>query len=1354
MSQRLRISTGRFILLLLVVSVKLLSAQPVPYSAAQRQQINLLRQTIQKTYDANYSRAVSLAKQVGHPLRVVRSNGRIVEVAGVDEHGNLLFNATTATIVGNTQVANATRTSSLYSGGSLGLNLSGSSASVQNKLGIWDGGAVLATHVEVKGRVTQNDKASTTAADEEHPTHVATTMIGAGINPLARGMSFGAKLQAWDYTSDVSEMTTAAPNLLVSNHSYGILAGYQYNPDLTGSTQWEWYGDTTISRMYDYKFGLYDSRTQSWDQVANAAPYYLIVKSAGNDHGADGFPGAGQSYILVNHNKKVSTVVRDTQNGYDQISTNGVAKNILSVGAVNYPLYGYNQPSDVVLADFSSWGPTDDGRIKPDIVGIGVNVLSANSSSDSAYVSLSGTSMASPNVAGSVLLLQEYYTQLHSGSYMRSSTLRGLVLHTADEAGTTLGPDYRFGWGLLNMERAARVIGNTDQNHLLSERTLTQGQRDTIQVTASGRGQLVATICWTDPAGTTSNTLNDRTPKLVNDLDLRISDGTTTTQPWILDPNNPANAATHGDNIRDNIEQVLFTNTIPGKTYTLIIGHKGNISGSKQDYALLVSGIGGKTYCESKPTSTADTKISRVQLGSIDQTGSTGCTDYTDFTQVATTIQAGQQIPLTVSLGTCGATKNVVVKAFADWNQNGSFDEAGETLATSAVLANSAQFSTTLTIPTNVQNGQLIRFRLVATETDNSASVAACGLYGNGETQDYLLNVVQTLNDVGATALISPEATFCGQTNTDITVSVKVHNYGSADQVNVPVSVKLIDAANTELASLSGIVSKLPAFRESQVTLQLPASISLAAGQTYRFILATNLGTDQNPANNSVTETRTTAPTPANGLFAATQCSSDSVISLHNAGSGTAFWYDAPTGGNLLAAGNQTTAPKLPTSGQFYATLNDFSGTIGPASKSAFGGGTYSGNFGPSPLISTTVPLTIESARLYIGNAGQLTFTVRKLDETAISSVTLDVTPTRDQSLTATTNSQLVDDPNDQGAVYPLNLRIPAAGDYKITIEYTGGASIFRSNVSVAGFPYQLKTQTGAPIVTIKGSLFNTGTTNDTLKTAWYYFYNIKVRSLDCPSLQRTAVVPSTGTSPTATITPSGSVSICQGSSITLQASTTDTGVSYQWYRNGAAIAGAIISTFQATTAGAYSLQVANNCPSVRSPAVTVSVNSAQSPIVTANGFTLSTNAVSNIQWLVDGVPITEATGTTYTVVKSGRYSVKGNVNGCGEAISNEVVLTILATEPVAGDDELLVYPNPATRQVTISLGVSSLLSQSPTLRLTDIQGRTVHTGTLQLDGKNYSTVVDVASLPGGTFFVIVEDERTQSVRVKRIHKQ
>ncbi len=1332
-------------LILLASSCLLAQPQPLPQYSARQQAIQKgVQQAIEQFQTGNYRQAVAEAKRLNRPLEQRSPTGKVRILHGISATGELLYYTTYST----TQAAISTRTNSLYTGGSLGVSLSGST--LKDKLGIWDGGKVRSTHVEFRdgtsgSRVAQIDNATTLSS---HATHVSGIMMAAGVNPLVKGMAFGTNLRAYDFYDDATEMSAAAANLLLSNHSYGDESGWQYNPDRTGSIQWEWWGDTTTIKTEDYKFGVYNSGARTWDQIAQNAPYYLIVKAAGNDHGLNG-PGAGQSYYLGNSNK-TSMAPRTNQNGYDQISTNGNAKNILTVSAISNLNYGYNQPSDVVLSGFTSWGPTDDGRIKPDIAGIGVSILSSSSENDSAYVVYSGTSMSSPNVAGSILLLQELFSQRNNGQFLRSSTLKGLALHTADEAGTAPGPDYQNGWGLLNMERAGRVILNKDNNYLLNERTLTQGQTYSFTVIASGRGPLVSTICWTDPAGIASTTLNDRTPKLVNDLDIRISDGTTTTLPWILDPDNPANAATRGDNIRDNVEQVLLAAPVPGKSYTVTVTHKGTLSGAKQDYALLMSGIGSTAYCTSAASSTADTKISRVQFGSIDQAGASGCTSYNSFTQT-TTIQSSQQIPLTVTIGTCGAVKNVVVKAFADWNQNGSFNDAGENVAISGVLTNAGVFSTTVAIPDSVRNGQIVRFRVVAVETDNAAAVVACGNYGNGETQDYLLNVVQTSNDVGATALVSPEASFCG-TNSDVAISVRIHNYGAASQTNVPVSLTLIDSNNAPLTTLTGVVPNIVAFRDGLLALTLPATVVLTPGQTYKFIVATGLPTDQNAANNSLTETRTSATGANNGIFSATRCGTDSVFSLLNTGGGTAFWYDSSTGGNLLVAGNRVSVKTSPATGQFYAALNDLSGVIGPVDKTVFTGGTYSGNFGPAPLISTAVPIVIQSARLYIGTPGQLTFTVRKYDNTAISSVTLDVNPTRNQSLTATTNSQLVDDPNDPGAVYTLNLKIPAAGDYKITIDYAGGASIFRSNNGVSGFPYQLKTQTGQPVVTIKGSLFPSGTITDTLKTAWYYLYNMKIRSLDCASPQRTPVVSTTSTAATATITPGGSASICQGSSLTLQANT-GTGLTYQWFLNGQAIAGATGGSFSAVTAGSYAVQVANTCAPVRSSALVVSVNSPQTPMLTANGFTLMTNAVSSIQWLMNGVPIPGAIGATYTVVQSGRYSVQGNVNGCGVAISSEVVLTILATEPITSDEDITVYPNPATKLLTISVLVTASLLQLPTFRLTDLNGSTLYTATLERAGKIYSAVVDVSNLPGGTFFVVIADERMQSVRVKRIYK-
>lgn len=1327
-------------------------AQSLPYSTKQRTQINKLQQTLQRAHEANYQRAVAVAQEQGRPIGPFVSRGRIIVLHGIDELGNLIY-------VGNysaTRAGITTRTSSLYAGGSLGLSLNGSSASVKDKLGIWEiSGIPRATHIELAGRINQRNTYTSTLADSNnHATHVAGIMIGAGKNPLVRGMAYGASLQSYEASKDIADMTAASPTLLVSNHSYGDIAGWYYNDNRTGSIKWEWYGDTTISATDDYKFGFYGTDARNRDQIVYSAPNYLPVQSAANDHAQD-HPDAGAPYYLINSRSGnvISTKTRNNQTGYDQLAIAAVAKNVMSVAAVSNITTGYNQPSDIKLAYFSSWGPTDDGRIKPDIAGVGVSVLSSIATSDSSYDVYSGTSMASPNVAGSLLLLQEYYSQLNPGKYMRASTLKGVALHTTEEAGDATGPDYRFGWGLLNTERAARVIGNTSKTNVLDERTLAQGGTYSLPVTASGQGPLKVTICWTDPAGTASTAskanLDNRTPKLVNDLDVRVSDGTTTNLPWTLNPDNPSSAAAPGDNIRDNIEQILVANPVPGKAYTVTVSHKGTLTGSTQDYALIVSGVGGMTYCASSASSSADSRIDRVQFGSIDKAGSTGCTTYTDNLTAVTDVQVNQTLPLTVTVGSCGTARNTILKAFIDWNQDGDFDDANETVATSGVLANGATFTAGVTVPTTLTIGNYTRLRLVLSATEDASTVTACGAYSVGETQDYVLHYVGSANDVGATALLSPQTNFCsaGGPASDAMVKVRVRNFGSAIQQNVPVSIQILNASNAVVTTLTGTVASLAAYDSTEITLSLPAGTQLSANQTYRFVISTSLAGDQNTANNQYSTTLTTAPDPGNGIFSAISCSQDALVTLANANTnGTAFWYDSPTGGTLLAAGNRTAAPNRPV---YYASLNEFSGEIGPVTKAAFGGGSYGGGYITQPLISTKVPLLLESARLYIGTAGQLTFTVRKLDGTAVSNVVLDVEPTRTTSTTLT--DQLPDDPNDPGAIYQLNLRIPQAGDYKITVDYDAGVTIFRSNTAVTGFPFSIPN-----VVTIKGSLFanaTTGTT-DTLTNAWYYFYNLQVRSLGCGATQRVAVTPTTaaGTAVPATITATGSTSICQGASVTLQANTGD-GLYYQWLRNGQPITGATSSTYAAGTVGTYTVQVGSTCQPTSSSAVVVQSRSATKPVVTANGFSLTTNAVSSIQWLRNGVVIPGATSPTYSATATGNYSVRGNVDGCGVATSATVYVAILATdEPVS--DLFRVYPNPTNRLVTVEIETTTALTAAPTLQLMDSKGAQVQKVTMQRDGKQFTATLDVSALPGGTFFVAVQGDQQQTLRVKRITKQ
>lgn len=1330
------------VLALLMGSIALAMGQPLPYTSQQRAQIETTRQAIQQRQAENYQRAVSEATRRGRLITEVRSDGAVFRLHRLTETGELLYLKTYS----NARSATTTRTTSFYAGGSLGVDLAGGSAVVQNRLGIWDGGRVRGTHTELTGRVTQVDNLTGT---DEHATHVSGTMIATGRNATAKGMSFRAKLQAWDFSNDESEMSTAAPSLLVSNHSYGTVGGWNFNDNRSGTVKWEWLGDTAISQTEDYKFGFYDADTRTWDQIASNAPNYLIVKAAGNDHGPTG-PAAGESHYLVNNGNRLSTRTRNNQSGYDQITTTGTAKNILTVGAISAITNGYNQPGDVRIASFSSWGPTDDGRIKPDIVGVGVSVFSLDNSTDSAYTTLSGTSMATPNVSGSVLLLQEYYAQLNADKLMRAATLKGLVLHTADEAGDAPGPDYRFGWGLLNMERAGQVIRNADRSNVLEERTLSQGGTYTLPVIASGRGPLVVTICWTDPESvvtTTSQTnLNNRTPKLINDLDVRIIDGTQSREPWTLNPDQPAQAATPGDNIRDNVEQVLIANPVPGKTYTIRINHKNTLRNNQQDYALLVSGVGGTTYCASAASTSADSRINRVQVGTINQAGSAGCTTATDNTTLVAEVQSGQTVPLSVTVGTCGTARNTIVKAFVDWNLDGDFDDASETVATSAVLASGTAFASSITVPTTVTNGQFTRLRIVQVATEDPVAITPCGAYAVGETQDFTLHVVRPANDAGVLALVSPEASFCGQTSGG-SVTVQVRNFGTANLAAVPLSVRILDQTDAVVATLTGNSLPIGAFKTINVSLPLPAGLTLQPGQTYRFVVTTTLPGDQVSANNQITQTRVTAPVATAGTISAQICGSDGAVTLTNAGSAaTAYWYDALTGGNLLGIGNQTTTTTRPPNNTYYVALNEFSGRLGPVAKTDFGGGSYAGNFGPSPLISTKVPLVLKSVRIYTGNAGRLTFTVRRYDETVISSVTLDVPATRTLPLSATTtNGQLTDDPNDAGIEVPLNLSVPQPGEYKITIGYEDGVSIFRSNTAVTGFPYSL-----SGVISTKGSLFNASATQvDTLTAAWYYLYNLQVGALGCSGPQRMAVMATTGAVQTPSITANGSTSICQGSAVSLSAVTSTAG-SYQWLLNGQPIAGATTAVYQASTAGDYAVRLLGSCLAT-SLAVSVQVRVAQQPVVTQNGFTLTSNAATGNQWLLNGVTISGATSATYIATQTGRYSVRASSNGCGEVVSDEVYATILATEPVVADALFRVFPNPSAKLITVEATAGD--GPVPVLQLLDARGAVLQSVPMQLSGKIVTATVDVSALPGGTFFVRLTDNPTNTIRVKRFRK-
>ncbi len=548
----------------------------------QREWLLKFAEEAENNYKYQRAFAESIAIKQGLPIRKEYPDGKIIELQRFENNIPIYYITES-----NLNAAKTLSTDKVWPGSSGGFSLTG----VTDTLGIWDGGKVRGTHQELTGRIIFGDGASSFS---DHSTHVAGTMIASGVVTNAKGMSYEGRLRAYDWNNAESEMASAAANgLRVSNHSYGTITGWYWNYFNDG--RWAWFGEPAVSELEDYKFGYYNSEAAQWDNIARNAPYYLIVKSAGNDRG-EGPSGAVEHWVRIGGSWTLSTNSRDRDggaSGYDCISTKNGAKNILTVGAVNLIPSGYTVPGSVVMSSFSGWGPTDDGRIKPDVVGAGVNLYSCIATADNAYDTYSGTSMSTPNVSGSLGLLLQHQKDLWGNVPMLSSTLKGLVIHTADEAGQYPGPDYVYGWGLMNTLKAAQLMTsnkNSGNSFYIRELTLNQNDSIMINLPVKGNQPFKATICWIDPAGTPPPiSLDPPNLMLVNDLDMRLDRGDTIFYPWILDPSNPSAAATTGDNFRDNVEQIYIQS--PQKNlYTLKVKHKNTLNGGNQVFSLLISG--------------------------------------------------------------------------------------------------------------------------------------------------------------------------------------------------------------------------------------------------------------------------------------------------------------------------------------------------------------------------------------------------------------------------------------------------------------------------------------------------------------------------------------------------------------------------------------------------------------------------------------------------------------------------------------------------------------------------------------------------------------------------------------------
>jgi subtilisin family serine protease len=490
------------------------------------------------------------------------------------------------------------------------------------KVGVWDAGSIRNTHRELTGRVT--NKNATTPLDN-HSTHVAGTIAATGVDANAKGMAPKATVDSYDWDNDYAEMTasgaataTALSAVPLSNHSYG-------------------YGASTAD------MGRYETQAQTTDALAWSLPYYLPFWAAGNEQGS-----------------------LTAQGGFQSITFNALAKNIVTIGALNDAVAaGVRAPSAGSMSTFSSWGPCDDGRIKPDLVANGVSVYSTTAASDSAYNgTYSGTSMATPNAAGSAALIQQLYAKTF-GQRPRASLLKALLIHTADDLGNP-GPDYKFGWGLINVKAVADIIlaqKTSPTVPRILENTLTAAVKSTTTTfTWDGVSPIRATLSWTDPAGTAQTAADSRTANLVHDLDLRITgpDGATVYLPFVMPfvgawtSAAMSAAAATGKNRVDNTEQVYISNPNRAGSYTVTVSMDAALTTNAQPYALVITGAAASTTPTPTPSpSPTPTPVNPAPTVSL--TSPTSGTNINLGSQITLTANASDR----TSTGAAGVVSRV-----------------------------------------------------------------------------------------------------------------------------------------------------------------------------------------------------------------------------------------------------------------------------------------------------------------------------------------------------------------------------------------------------------------------------------------------------------------------------------------------------------------------------------------------------------------------------------------------------------------------------------------------------------------------------------------------------------------------
>lgn len=372
------------------------------------------------------------------------------------------------------------------------------------------------THVDFTGRLIMR----TPAPVDYHGTHTTGSVAGGGIlDPRYQGMAPHATVIS-SYFVDIlanAEVYKADYDMLLTSNSYTDYANGCGND------------------------GEYDALAYYTDAQLYQDPYLLHMFAAGND-----------GYLTCSpFPHQYSTI----KSGFQ------VAKNALTVGNDDNVDSFYTDT--YLINTYSSSGPTNDGRIKPEVVAGGDNVISTHPYNT--YGSETGTSMSTPAVTGTLALLIQRYRQIYGGD-PPAILLKALACNTATDLGNP-GPDYLYGFGALDGLAATQSL-EASQFQLAS---VSNGGAYNLSIPVpAGLAQVRIMIYWNDYPGTAY-----APAALVNNLDLTVQDAAAVVHhPLVLNPaaGHVADNAVEGVDNVNNIEQVVVNNPSAGTYQCNIAG--------------------------------------------------------------------------------------------------------------------------------------------------------------------------------------------------------------------------------------------------------------------------------------------------------------------------------------------------------------------------------------------------------------------------------------------------------------------------------------------------------------------------------------------------------------------------------------------------------------------------------------------------------------------------------------------------------------------------------------------------------------------------------------------------------------